>query len=281
MKTMGIWAITASLAAGICSETLTAEDGIQVRSVVRQTPRPLVLSIAEIDLTTVGLAFVVTGENGDPNGDAPGDPNRETTRRTTLQFLRDQRARLAINATFFEMGETDTDNVGLVVSDGVPVSPFYENWPALNIDAQNRAHIVRGRHETFDLVAPEGVQLHNAVSGNRQIVTDGKVTVNEANTDVHPRTAVGIGEDDRLVFLVVDGRQPGVSEGMTMKELGEEMCALGCVQALNLDGGGSSTMAVADPEPRVVNVPSSRTKWGKPGVLRKNGTNLGVRVGRE
>ena len=46
------------MATGICSETLTAEDGIQVRSVVRQTPRPLVLSIAEIDLTTAGLTEI-------------------------------------------------------------------------------------------------------------------------------------------------------------------------------------------------------------------------------
>jgi phosphodiester glycosidase len=48
------------------------------------------------------------------------------------------------------------------------------------------------------------------------------------------------------------------------------------VQALNLDGGGSTTMAIADPDPRVLNFPSSKDKNGNPGILRQNGTSLAV-----
>ena len=61
----------------------------------------------------------------------------------------------------------------------------------------------------------------------------------------HPRTAVGWSADQRrLVLAVVDGRQPGYSVGMTLPELANTMRALGAADALNLDGGGSSAMAI-------------------------------------
>jgi exopolysaccharide biosynthesis protein len=76
----------------------------------------------------------------------------------------------------------------------------------------------------------------------------------------NPRTAVGLdASGTKLIILVVDGRKPGVSIGMGYEEMGAEMARLGCHQALNLDGGGSSVMAVRDPsngEMRILNVPS-------------------------
>jgi exopolysaccharide biosynthesis protein len=69
----------------------------------------------------------------------------------------------------------------------------------------------------------------------------------------HPRTAVGILEDGTLVFVVVDGRQEGLSVGMTLPELAALLKERGARDAYNLDGGGSSTMIVAG---RVVNSPS-------------------------
>lgn len=80
----------------------------------------------------------------------------------------------------------------------------------------------------------------------------------------HPRTAVGISADGRRVLLVVvDGRQPPYSEGMTLPELARLMLALGATGAINLDGGGSSTMVVAGgsgggADLHVVNRPSDR-----------------------
>lgn len=62
--------------------------------------------------------------------------------------------------------------------------------------------------------------------------------------DRQPRTAVGVTGDGRLLLVVVDGRQPGYSVGMTLQELADLMASLGAVDALNLDGGGSSTMWV-------------------------------------
>ncbi|MCX8057160.1 MAG: DUF4623 domain-containing protein [Ignavibacteria bacterium] len=73
-------------------------------------------------------------------------------------------------------------------------------------------------------------------------------------TAVHPRTAVGFNRDSSKVFFVtVDGRQPGFSVGMSLPELANYMLSIGCWNAVNLDGGGSTTMVVRN---RVVNSPS-------------------------
>ena len=253
--------------------------GVTVREVGFDQPHPLQICVAEIDLTAKGVSFLVTPGNGDPNGNTPGDPNGETTRQTTLELLKEHNAQLAINATFFGMKDLDTDNIGLVVSGGEPVSPFRGDWPAINIDSDNRVAIVRGEHDTYRVTSPcQGVTLYNAVAGSDQIVTDGKLTTNERqfSTAAHPRTAIGYTAGHRLILVTVDGRQPGVSEGISLSGLAKLMLELGCVQALNLDGGGSTTMAIADPEPRVLNTPSGKNKAGEYGVLRKNGTGLAV-----
>jgi exopolysaccharide biosynthesis protein len=72
----------------------------------------------------------------------------------------------------------------------------------------------------------------------------------------HPRTAIGTLKDGRVVLVTVDGRQPKVSVGMTIAELSALMLELGSVDALNLDGGGSTTMVIKG---RVVNNPSDAT----------------------
>jgi exopolysaccharide biosynthesis protein len=73
-------------------------------------------------------------------------------------------------------------------------------------------------------------------------------------TDRHPRTAVGIRKDGTWVLVVADGRQPELSKGgMTLAEVADFMKSLGCHEAINLDGGGSSTMWY---QGRVLNSPS-------------------------
>lgn len=69
----------------------------------------------------------------------------------------------------------------------------------------------------------------------------------------HPRTAAGVRADGTLVFVTVDGRKPGVSVGMSIPELTDLMVKLGCVSAVNLDGGGSTTMVIGG---HIVNVPT-------------------------
>ncbi|NME94611.1 hypothetical protein HF847_01130 [Clostridium cochlearium] len=84
--------------------------------------------------------------------------------------------------------------------------------------------------------------LQEALGGNAILVKDGK-TYQTPNVGANrePRTAVGIKKDGTIFFITVDGRQEGYSSGISMPNLAQLMIDLGAVQALNLDGGGSTT----------------------------------------
>lgn len=107
---------------------------------------------------------------------------------------------------------------------------------------------------------PEAKNVVEAIGGGPRLVRDGRVCVEvkeERFADSfasrrHPRTGVGL--KGNTVFLVtVDGRQPGYSEGMTLYEFAQLFVDLGCTDAMNLDGGGSTAMVVRN---RLVNSPS-------------------------
>lgn len=103
--------------------------------------------------------------------------------------------------------------------------------------------------------------VEQIIGGGPRLVRDGMVHITgEAELfqpDVlvgrAPRTALGLTADHKLLLVTVNGRQPGISVGMTLAELAELMIELGAVQAMNLDGGGSTTMVIRD---RVLNLPS-------------------------
>lgn len=96
-------------------------------------------------------------------------------------------------------------------------------------------------------------KMRTAVGGGPVLLQNGeiKVTNNEelkfagkAIDDKHPRTAMGYTKDNKLIILVVEGRHSGVAEGATLTQLAKLFKDLGCWEALNLDGGGSSCMLV-------------------------------------
>jgi hypothetical protein len=98
------------------------------------------------------------------------------------------------------------------------------------------------------------------IGGGPRLLRAGRTVPSEAEAfpggfyaSRHPRTAIGLRADGRIVLATVDGRQPGLSVGMTIAELAGLMAELRCVEALNLDGGGSTTMVVKG---KVVNSPS-------------------------
>jgi exopolysaccharide biosynthesis protein len=77
------------------------------------------------------------------------------------------------------------------------------------------------------------------ITNNQEKLFSGK-----AVNDKHPRTAMGYTKNGKLIILVVEGRNPGVAEGADLNQLANILKSLGCVEALNLDGGGSSCMLV-------------------------------------
>ncbi len=74
------------------------------------------------------------------------------------------------------------------------------------------------------------------------VVNGEQATFGSAGWGIHPRTAIGQAEDGSIIMIVIDGRQPGYSIGITVGELAEMCLKYGAVQALNLDGGSSSIM---------------------------------------
>jgi exopolysaccharide biosynthesis protein len=253
------------------------------------------MHVAQIDLQAPGIRFKVSAPGGD----------REVARQSTLDFLKQERAQLAINGHFF-LPFPSTDRtawvIGLAASEGRVFSAFEipdQSYalvafaPALNIDRDNRATIVH-----YDPAFPDGrhvretVALWNVVAGSSQIVTGGVASVpyyrddNHFDAELDPggpndysndkawadattaRTAVGLSQDRRtLTLFTVDvrGGRPSrdaprgtISEGMKLSEVAAVLIRdFGVFDALNLDGGGSTTMAM-DPGgvPSIVNVSS-------------------------
>jgi len=95
------------------------------------------------------------------------------------------------------------------------------------------------------------------------LIRNGKIDITwereKASKDLvevrHPRTAMARLQDGKLLMITVDGRQPGISAGMTLLELAEYLLSLGATNAINLDGGGSTTMFLNG---KVVNQPSDK-----------------------
>jgi len=209
-------------------------------------PRRVHMHVVQIDLDAPGLRFKVTPPSG----------SRETIRETTLEFLTREHAQIAINAHFFlpfPSDDRDAWLVGLAASEGRVYSAFetpeqryaiVADSPALNIDATNHATIVhRG----------DATALWNTVSGSAQIVTDGVKTIPDLEwyTRITARTAIGLSRDSRtLTLFTVDVR--GDSDGMRIGEVADVLMRDFAVwNALNLDGGGSTSIAMEDPETHV------------------------------
>lgn len=92
-----------------------------------------------------------------------------------------------------------------------------------------------------------------AIGGGPVLVQNGEIKITneeelkftgKAINDKHPRTSMGYTSDGNLIILVIQGRFPGIAEGATLEQEAKLLKDLGCIEALNLDGGGSSCMLV-------------------------------------
>ena len=95
-------------------------------------------------------------------------------------------------------------------------------------------------------------KMRTAVGGGPVLIYNGKIRITnreeqlfpDAEGDHHPRTAMGYTRDGRLIILAIQGRTPGIAAGATLEEEARILLDLGCYEALNLDGGGSSCLLV-------------------------------------
>ena len=96
-------------------------------------------------------------------------------------------------------------------------------------------------------------KMQTAVGGGPVLVQNGQIKitneeelkfVGKAINDKHPRTCMGYTSDGYLMIMVIQGRFPGIADGATLEQEAKLLIDLGCVEALNLDGGGSSCMLI-------------------------------------
>ena len=96
-------------------------------------------------------------------------------------------------------------------------------------------------------------KVQQAFGGGPVLVQEGNISISnneerkfagKAIADKHPRTAIGYTKDGRMIILAVQGRMKGLAEGATLPQMAKILVDLGCVEAMNLDGGGSSCMLI-------------------------------------
>ncbi len=176
----------------------------------------------------------------------------ETQGRTVSQFVKAYGVQVAVNANFFSPEEyylpegTAMRVDGLSISDGNPVSPAnFSRAACVLFDAANVGRIV---HTNWPAVSTNGVL--NAIAGDYPLVVRGvnigRQYLNQGGFihATNPRTALGLSEDGKTLFLMcIDGRQDH-SAGALDYETGAWMLLVGAHDAVNLDGGGSATMAM-------------------------------------
>jgi hypothetical protein len=254
----GIWYTHRPLPDAIQNEVLF--PGITYTREIVRDPYPQIRHIVKIDLTTPGLSFFVT-----PQDNTQGFPYRA---RTTSEFLAEHHLQLAINGDYFRPfadniiqyypHEGDQGEVsGYTIAQGVVVTAGYS--PA---KVQRTMFITADNRVTF--VEPPAEPVYTAISGKPMALIEGEIPAittkwhPEYLTDRNPRTAIALDQaGTTLMLFLIDGRQPNYSEGATVPELGEIIRAHGGWNALNLDGGGSTTLVIegADGTPVILNSP--------------------------
>ncbi len=251
-------------------------------------PRPMSIHAVRVDLQTPGLKIVTFTAPEDAGKPMPDEPKFiiRTRRQTVNNFLKQLRAPhrqggrrlnavLGVNASPWSPWHAPfthkyADNVGLLVSNGKLLCPS-NGRPGLAITKDGKAELREFPKGAVD-IAP--YQL--VVCGFFTILRNGQILHQDNPKDLHPRTVFGLDAEKRhLYILVVDGRQKDFSMGANMFELAQLMQSLGATDAINMDGGGSTTLVTWDQKadaPKMLN----RTPGGNGTYQRTVGSAIAI-----
>lgn len=229
--------------------------GIRHKSYSANVPRPNKINIVRIDLKTPGLKLAVT-----PRGDNYGKPMPDYPKRTiatrrerTRDFMLKHRKAgrnmvIAANTAPWApwcppWTHTYAANMGLLISDGIQVDRVNKNnYRPVFFETRDGSYGMKIFQPGEDYS-----HLKNAVSGFFFNLQDGKVL--EIAHRLMPCCSFGLDKECRYLYIIiVDGRQKGFSEGATRIEMGKFLKKLGAYNGIYMDGGGSATLTVWDPE---------------------------------
>lgn len=231
--------------------------GIIYQRYIKSIPRPVMIHIVTIDLTAPGIKpFVTPGiETLNPNV-------FEAKAQTTSDFLKKYKLQLAVNGSYFYPFRENTpwdyyphsgDRVSILgqnISNRKVFSQSERNWRVLCFAANNQAQIPGG-----EVCPPSTIQ---GIAGSEVLILRGKPQLSLENSrkdKPYPSVVAAIDRKGQKLWLIlVDGKQPLYSEGLTKAELTKFVLSLGVYTALNLDGGGSTTVVIANPShPKILN----------------------------
>jgi hypothetical protein len=247
---------------------------------IDQAKPPRKIFVANIDLTSPDVQIRVSRGGEDPDGAGEW----ETILLPPSKIANREKFDVVINGDFFGAQNTkDAEGkasgfvegkwakvLGPAVTDGELWGPAEKPRPVLVISRGNAVSIQGPLKDP----PKDAMQV---IAGSDIILRGGAdvapKTGKFAETQ-HPRTAVGIADNGkRLVMVVVDGRRKD-RVGMKLTELADLMKSLGCTDALNLDGGGSSELALRNPETGQLEVKNSPSDFRERAV----GSVLGVTI---
>ena len=285
----------AALAGGMCranwredmwTRPVALREGVSVKALALEEPRLMKAYIARVDLSTPGIGFTATDRAENWGETMPDYTNRtvliDTKRETTAAFMARRRAQgldveLAVNTAPWgpwvpPFTHTYGSFKGWNVSGGVELSH--------GKNPKKGAFIVVRKDGRVDATPRVPVAETNSVAiamcGFGMIMTNGVPTFSVAHprpAQLAPRTALGVTADRKtLVVLVVDGRQPGYSLGADIEDLYNILRKEGVTDAVNMDGGGSSSLVVYD---RAAGRPLMVNHQPR-GTERKNALNFGI-----
>jgi len=265
-----------------------------VKHAIPKLPAGIKIMVGRNDELPIN-AWVAIIDPMDPDVDLNIIVSEDVDRRETLaQFSENKKARLVVNGGYFLIDKNPAEHVGLLYVNNQTIAPATKSvlrnnkryftargalgflddggidiaWVTSRNDSLFNFSEPLENHpeepvDSFDFSKAETWEVDDAIHAGPVLMHDGKIRVTSDEEvffgstipDIHPRTAAGYRNNGELVLLVVDGRQVD-SRGVDLQELAILMRDLGCVEAINLDGGGSSAMVV---DGKLLNRPAGTT----------------------
>lgn len=245
-------------------KSVKISDGIVYERIVRYSYPFKILHVVRIKTKTPLVSFITTPPNIYPGEGIvlKGGEMAEVKAQTTSEFALASKTVVAINGGLFSPFEDNSpfsfapqngEGVaihGHAISNGVEISRPQGGWAVVCIDGENNFSFPQ------DFECPIGTL--NAVPGKYPLILNGELLPSGAGeSERAPRTAIAIDRDgEEAILVVIDGRQPLYSDGVTSQEFARELAALGAFNAVELDGGGSSTLVIDRGDgPKLMNSP--------------------------
>lgn len=214
-------------------------DGLTYSSQTIQNSTGRNVDTYVVNVRTKGTTLSIAA--GVPNDRAPLQKGVRQTVKGQAQAARNNGKNVlaAVNGDFFNSGNVIAPQ-GITIRNGEQLSPYKSGDHIYFFGILDDGTAVIGNEADYKRLRS---RLKQAVGGGDCLLKNGKAPYAYGGKDPQPRTAVGIKEDGSVLLVVADGRTSS-SAGLSLADLAAYMKLLGAVDALNLDGGGSSTMVV-------------------------------------